>query len=270
MDSKSSLNKLLDDISLVKCLSFFIFIYLIITVISMIFSVTFDLLLFKVVLYGVMLLFFMITFRFPFKELKKEYKSLFDVVNFPNILLIVIANILFTSLIFFVLNYMSNLGLITFNSSLFGFLNLNNSVHVILYFITIVILSPIVEEILFRGILLRKLILDFKFNVKWVIILTSVLFGFCHSFGGILSAFLFGICMSIFYIKSRNIFVPILAHMINNLISFFLALSGIEFLIRFSGSIIFIIVMLSVITNFILFKNIFKEFLILNNFIDKF
>ena len=43
------------------------------------------------------------------------------------------------------------------------------------------------------------------------------LFASLHGFGAVISAFIFGICMAIVYLKTDNIFVPILAHFLNNL-----------------------------------------------------
>ena len=258
MVSENKLNILLDDISLVKCLSFFVLVYLAISIISIFFNIGFNSLLFKALLYLPMLIFFIVVLKFPFKELKKEHNSLFKVINFQKILFIILVNILFTATIFFILTYLSNLGFFTFNSSLFGVLSLDNTVYVAIYFFVLVILSPIVEEILFRGIILRRLIFEYTFDFKWAILVSSILFGLCHSFGGILSAFVFGICMSILYIKSKNILVPILGHFINNLISFIFACLSIEFLM-YNNFIILLIVFLFIITNFILFKSIFKE-----------
>lgn len=259
MDNENTLNELLNDISLVKCLLFFVIIYLIITGISMIFNFSFDSLIFKICLYVPMFLFFIISLDYPSYAIKKDYNNLFKVVDFKRILFIILANILLTTFIFFILRYASIFGLFSFDARLFGYLDLNYPIYVLMYFLAIVILSPIVEELLFRGVILTKLNSDYNFTIPLAILISSILFGLCHSFGGILSAFVFGICMSILYLKTKNILVPILAHMLNNLISFLLACSGMEFLLISNGIIILIIIFLFIVTNFILFKNIFKE-----------
>ena len=169
-----------------------------------------------------------------------------------------IANILFVSAIYFVLSYMASLSFFQFDAPLFGeftYLDINT---LSLYFLAVVILSPIIEEFLFRGIFLRRFNLELK-NLTFAILISSILFGICHNFGGILGAILFGICVSILYIKSRNILVPIFAHFLNNLISFLLALSGIEHLIISNKLIIVLIIVLAILTNFLLFRAIIKE-----------
>ncbi|MCQ2737308.1 MAG: CPBP family intramembrane metalloprotease [archaeon] len=155
-------------------------------------------------------------------------------------------------------------GLFRLDAQLFAYLDLNYPIYVLMYFLAVVILSPIVEELLFRGIILRKLNTDYNFSIPFAILISSLLFGLCHSFGGILSAFVFGICMSVLYLKTKNILVPILAHTLNNLISFILAFTRIEYFILSNGIIVIIVLILFVITNFILFKHIFNEISNLN------
>ena len=190
--------------------------------------------------------------------LKNEYNSIFKVADIYHISFIVIANILFVSAIYFILRYLSGFSIIQFDSPLFGdFSTLSLSV-LVLYLLTVVILSPIIEETLFRGIFLRRFNKELD-NATLAILISSFLFGICHNFGGILGAILFGICVSILYIKSRNILVPIFAHFLNNLISFLLALSGIENFIQGNLVVIFAIILLAIVSNFVLFKAIINE-----------
>ena len=53
--------------------------------------------------------------------------------------------------------------------------------------------------------------------VVFAVLISSLLFAALHSFGSIFSAFIFGVCIAILYLKTDNIFVPILAHFLNNL-----------------------------------------------------
>lgn len=80
-----------------------------------------------------------------------------------------------------------------------------------------VILGPIVEEILFRGILFNRI--HRKFSLITAILLSSLLFATFHSYPAIISSFLFGITMCITYVLTDNILMPISLHMTNNLIS---------------------------------------------------
>ena len=258
------LNDFLDRLSIIKVLSFFLFLILVLTLIPILFKFNLGSLTFKFILYFIMLLFFAyklnkLNLDISLKNaLKNEYDALFKVSDIYHISFIVIANILFFSAIYFILKYLCGLSIIQFDSPLFGdFSTLNLSV-LVLYLLTVVILSPIIEETLFRGIFLRRFNKELD-NVTLAILISSILFGICHNFGGILGAILFGICVSILYIKSRNILVPIFAHFLNNLISFLLALSGIENFIQGNLVVIFAIILLAIVSNFVLFKAIINE-----------
>ena len=259
------LNDFLDKLSIVKVLSFFLFLILLLTLIPILFKFSLGSLTFKFILYFIMLLFF----AYKLNEIdlgdislknaiKNEYDSIFKVSDIYHISFIVIANILFVSAIYFILKYLSILSIIQFDSPLFGDFS-SLSLHIsVLYLLTVVILSPIIEELLFRGIFLRRFNKELD-NVTLAILISSFLFGICHSFGGILGAILFGICVSILYIKSRNILVPIFAHFLNNLISFLLALSGIEYFVQGNLIVIVVIIVLAIVSNFVLFKAIIDE-----------
>ena len=261
-------NDYLDRLSIIQVLSFFLLVMLVLTLSTMVFDFYLGNLTFKLILYGAMLLFFIYKFhQIDLKEnsddsflvsLRNEYDSIFEVSNIQSISFIVIANILFVSTVYFILKYLAGLSLISFNSPLFGDFSSLSAEILLLYFITVVTLSPIIEEILFRGIFLRRFNKELD-NLTLAILITSILFGFCHGFGGILGAILFGICVSILYIKSRNILVPIFAHFLNNLISFLIALAGIEYFIQGNLIVIVLIVILAIVSNFVRFKAILKE-----------
>ncbi len=269
-----NLTDYLDRLSIIKVLSFFLLVILVLTLIPMIFDFYLGSLSFKLFLYGIMLLFFIYKFNsvykkfysdsadsennYPLDAFYNDLNSIFKVSKIYHILFIVIANILFVSAIYFILRYLGSLSLIPFDSPLFGDFTYLNEDIVSIYFLSIVILSPIIEELLFRGIFLRRLNFEFN-NLTLAILVSSLLFGICHNFGGILGAILFGICVSILYVKSKNILVPILAHFLNNLISFLLALVGIENFILGNNLIIILIIILAILTNFVLFRAIIKE-----------
>ena len=253
------LNDLFANISLIRCILFFLLIYLGIAGLSFIFNIDMNSLLFKFALYGLMLIFFIFALKVPFRQFKNSFIALKKSNMSFKVLFIVIANCLFTATIFFVLTYLSNVYNLNFNSFLFGFFDLTDYLGLIFYIFVVIILSPIVEEFLFRGIILRKLVTELHFDIKWAVLISSFLFGICHNFGGIISAFLFGICMAFLYIKSKNIFIPILAHLVNNLLSFILACSGVEIFLS-NNLIIGVIIILAILTNFILFRDIFREF----------
>jgi len=76
------------------------------------------------------------------------------------------------------------------------------------------IIAPIVEEVLIRGLLLHRLAI--KWNTTIAIILSSLFFGIMHF--DFLGAFIFGIIMALLFLKSGKIIVPIIAHSLYNTI----------------------------------------------------
>ena len=85
-------------------------------------------------------------------------------------------------------------------------------------FMIAVIAAPVVEEILFRGIVLRSIR---KFSPVWAsILISSILFGVYHlNIVQAAYATLMGIAAGILYEKKRNLLFPILVHFVNNLIT---------------------------------------------------
>lgn len=87
--------------------------------------------------------------------------------------------------------------------------------HTFLFFLTAIYISligPIVEEFIFRGLLLNRLAT--KFNMMVGIFITNIIFAVFHS--DILGAFMFGFILSILYLKSGNLLLPIIVHVLNN------------------------------------------------------
>lgn len=82
----------------------------------------------------------------------------------------------------------------------------------VLNFLHGVVVAPIVEELLFRGIILHRFTV--KWNSKYAILISSLLFGMVHF--DIIGKGIFGFFMAILYIKSKSLFVPIIAHSVHN------------------------------------------------------
>ena len=95
------------------------------------------------------------------------------------------------------------------------------SIPLILDIIASGIIGPIFEEILFRYSLINKLS---KFNNNTLcIILSSFIFAICHNgITTIIYAFIIGIFNSYYYIKKKDILVPITIHISANVVSSFL------------------------------------------------
>lgn len=92
-----------------------------------------------------------------------------------------------------------------------------------------IIFAPILEELVFRGVLFNRL--KIRIGIIPAMIISSFLFGIGHDFGGMTSAFLFGICMCILYLKTDNILVPMSVHLINNVVATFLELTQIDYFV---------------------------------------
>jgi ABC-type nickel/cobalt efflux system permease component RcnA len=90
-----------------------------------------------------------------------------------------------------------------------------NPVYLVIMLISIAIIGPIAEEFIFRGVLLHRMM---KKTSMWGgIIISSILFGILHA--DVFGAFIFGVIASLLYIKTRNLLIPILLHIINNSIA---------------------------------------------------
>lgn len=76
------------------------------------------------------------------------------------------------------------------------------------------IIAPILEEFLFRGLILGRLAV--KWNINKAILISSFLFGILHGDDGGLGAFIFAIMVSVIYIKTKSLILPIMIHMLTN------------------------------------------------------
>ncbi len=88
---------------------------------------------------------------------------------------------------------------------------------------TVVFVGPIVEELIFRGLCLSRL--RMRFGNVFALIVSSVLFGAIH--GNLvqgLYAALLGLFLGWIYIKTGNLIIPCIAHIVYNASSFILEL----------------------------------------------
>lgn len=102
-----------------------------------------------------------------------------------------------------------------------GFNGLTVKYEYIMAFITLVVVAPIAEEVLFRGYLFGKLR---KFMPLWVAIaLTSLAFGAIHGAWNIaLDTFALSIVLCTLRVVTGSLWAPILLHMIKNSIAFYI------------------------------------------------
>lgn len=102
-----------------------------------------------------------------------------------------------------------------------GFSHLSQSYEYLLAFITLVIIAPVVEEILFRGYLYGKLK---KYVPIWIsIIITSALFGAFHgSWALAIDTFSLSVVLCLLREITGNLWASILLHMTKNGIAYYI------------------------------------------------
>jgi len=93
--------------------------------------------------------------------------------------------------------------------------NIIPTISIYLMILSSGIIGPIVEELLFRKILLNRLLNIY--SVKKAIIIETLIFALFHGgVNGFIYAFVIGMLLSIIYVKYKNIKIPIICHMISN------------------------------------------------------
>ena len=102
-----------------------------------------------------------------------------------------------------------------------GFTSLNFKYEYLLAFLTLVVVAPIAEEVLFRGYLFGKLR---KFIPVWLaIILTSLTFGIIHGAWNLgIDTFALSLVLCSLRLITGSLWAPILLHMIKNGIAFYI------------------------------------------------
>jgi uncharacterized protein len=91
-----------------------------------------------------------------------------------------------------------------------------NAAANILSFFMITIIAPVIEETLFRGLLLTSIAV--RWDVKKAVFISSIIFGIFHF--DIIGSTIFGIVAAVLYLKTKSLFLPIILHITNNTIVF--------------------------------------------------
>ena len=78
----------------------------------------------------------------------------------------------------------------------------------------LIVYAPLVEELVFRGILLQRW--STKWGLRWGLGASSLLFGMLHV-NNPLGLTLFGLVMGLLYVRTRSLWVPVACHSLNNL-----------------------------------------------------
>ena len=109
------------------------------------------------------------------------------------------------------------------------------------------IIAPIMEELLFRGLIYNRL--KCKFKIVWSILFSSIIFGVIH--GNIVQfiyAFLLGILLAYIYERYKTIWAPIIMHITANFSSIMIT----NYLKTYKSTILISII--SLISTFLLIK----------------
>lgn len=153
------------------------------------------------------------------RGLSTNFKNLFKDDTKKEILFVLITNLLYAFLVmllFSALDLLIGLGDPTW-VSMWDVDSIDTSSNFILIdALLTIIFAPVLEELIFRGVLFNRL--KIRTGIIPAMLISSFLFGIGHDFGGMTSAFLFGLCMCILYLKTDNILVPMSVHFLNNLI----------------------------------------------------
>lgn len=115
-----------------------------------------------------------------------------------------------------------------------GFSGISPGLEYILAFITLVIVAPVAEEVLFRGYLFGKLR---KYAPLWLaILITSILFAVVHFQWNVgLDVFALSIVLCLLRVVSGSLWPSILLHMLKNGLAFYLLFINPSFLSTLGG-----------------------------------
>ena len=200
-----------------------------------------------------------IIFYFFFKIRAEIFSVKDDVVEVfsQDILKIILAVV--------VLNIFFSYGMLYLSNSILDIVPSGNAFNSFLTgtLITTILISPISEELIFRGVFLNRLHLAVP--VVFAVLISSLLFAALHSFGSIFSAFIFGICIAILYLKTDNIFVAIFAHFFNNLFAEIIVVLDPNKILFTNSSVVLIMSILAVVSFVIILLFIIGNLKKLNN-----
>ena len=210
-------------------------------------------------IYFFIIVYFTFRLRNSFSDFKKDFMAIFSCDLFKSIVVVVVLNIFLSYgmlyLSDFILKQFSWLNfLVNFHLSSSY---LNNSLVFVGGFIATVLISPISEELIFRGVVLNRL----KRFVPTIfaILITSLAFASLHTYGSIISAFIFALCMAILYLKTDNILVPIFAHILNNFLAESIVIIDTQHILFNNTVVMGAMSLLAIISMFLIVGSIIKE-----------
>lgn len=135
------------------------------------------------------------------------------------------------------------------------------AVSPIILVLSVIIVAPIYEEIVFRGILLKGM--SKKINPTIALVVSALLFAIVHmNIPQGINAFLLGLVLGFIYLRTESIYLSIFAHCLNNILALSLSslfsLIGGKYAIEIHGIFLFIGIILLIITCSLYNKNKFK------------
>lgn len=87
-----------------------------------------------------------------------------------------------------------------------------NEGPVVFLLVVVLVVAPVIEEVLFRGVVLHRLAV--KWGLAPAVVVSSVVFGLLHvNFVGV---GVLGIVLALLYVRTRTLIVPIAGHVLNN------------------------------------------------------
>ena len=204
-------------------------------------------------IYIFIIFYFIFKLRAEIFSVKDDMLEAFSPDILKTVLAVVILNIFFSYGMLYlsnsILDFVPSVNL--FNSFLTGSL------------IATIFISPISEELIFRGVFLNRL--QLAVPVVFAVLISSLLFAALHSFGSIFSAFIFGVCIAILYLKTDNIFVPIFAHFLNNLFAEIIVVMDSNKILFTNNSVVLVMSILAIVSFVIILIFIIGNLKKLNN-----
>lgn len=124
----------------------------------------------------------------------------------------------------------------------------------ILKVLALLVVAPITEEIIFRGLILTRL--QRNFSEMTAVIMSGVLFGLIHIMAGgpllVLIATLMGIILGFIAVKTKSLLPAILAHIAANLTDFILsAMPGLSNAVLYALAALFAVIFILCVSAFI-------------------
>ena len=178
------------------------------------FGINFSLMLVNIL---VLLWFYFFAWRKKFRLLKWSNFDMAIKTHWKEILWLVVINILLSLGIVFLLAALIFYVSPNFYNDLMSNSQLGSGLDFLIFSpIAAVMIAPIVEELIFRGVIFKRL--EKKWNFWFGVIISSVCFGLIHLELAIVGAIIFGLSMCFLYAKTKVIEVPIIAHIGHNLI----------------------------------------------------